>query len=76
MAERVTVTTKEVYNVLKFALRARPDLGIRKALADGVLDSPNPFEPTASRRPQRLFVLACLVAAAATASFLYFNFWQ
>lgn len=74
MAEQVT--TKEVYEALRSCLRARPDLGVRKAVADGTLDPPNPFEPAATRRPQRWFTLACLVAGATTACFLYFNLWQ
>ena len=45
-------------------------------VADGVLEAQNPFEPNASRRPQRWFVLTCVVAAATVGCFLYFNFWQ
>jgi hypothetical protein len=71
-----TVTTREVYTALQQSLRSRPDLGFRKTVADGVLEPQNPFVRDASRRPQRWFVLTCVVATAAVGCFLYFNFWQ
>jgi len=67
------VTVREVYLALENNLRQRPDLGLGKAVADGVLEPRNPFEPRARRRPQRWFVLLSMVAAALLGSFLYFN---
>jgi hypothetical protein len=71
-----TVTAAEVYRLLQQSLRSRSDLGMRKAVADRILDSPNPFDSMAKRGPQRWFVLVCAAAVATVASFLYFNFWQ
>ena len=70
------VTVREVYLALEDNLRRRPDLGLGKAVADGVLEPRNPFEPQARRRPQRWFVLLAMVGAALSGSFLYFNFWR
>jgi hypothetical protein len=71
-----TVTVREVYLALEENLRKRPDLGLGKAVVDVVLESPNPFEPQAARRPQRWFVFVSVMAAALAGSFLYFNFWR
>lgn len=57
-------------------LHARPDLGIRKAIAARVLEPRNPFEPESLPRPQRWFVLLLLVACVSTLAFVYFNFWH
>jgi hypothetical protein len=57
-------------------LRNRPDLGLRRAVADGVLEPANPFEPQAVRPPRRWFVLFCLLAALTVGCFVYFNLWQ
>lgn len=70
------VTAREVYSLLHHSLSGRPDLGISKAIADTVLEPQNPFEPDATRRPQRWFVLAGVVAAATVGCFVYFNFWR
>jgi hypothetical protein len=70
------VTAAEVYRLLQQSLRSRSDLGMRKAVADRIFDSPNPFDSNVKRRPQRWFVLVCAAAVATMASFLYFNFWQ
>jgi len=71
-----TVTAREIYTAIEQSLRGRPDFGLRKAVADGILEPQNPFEPDAARRPQRWFVLTCVAAAATVGCFLYFNFWQ
>lgn len=67
------VTVQEVRAWVCAKLRNRPDMGLRKAILDGVLDPPNPFEPTAKRAPQRWFVLACILAGMAAACFLYYD---
>ena len=71
-----TVTAREVYAALDGNLRNRSDLGLRKAVADGVLEPRNPFEPQARRRPQKWFVLLSMVVASLVGCFLYFNFWR
>jgi len=68
-----TVTAREVYAILQGGLRSRVELGLCKAVADGVLESQNPFEPAAARRPRKWFVLTCVVTGATVGCFLYFN---
>jgi len=69
------MTAREIHAALRQNLRSRPDLGLRKAVADGVLDPANPFEPLAVRPPRRWFVLFCLLVVLALGCFLYFNLW-
>ena len=68
------VTAKEVYTALRQNLRSRPDLGLGKAVAECVLEPPNPFEPGVVRKPQRWFVLLGIISLAALEAFVYFNF--
>ena len=70
------MTPKEVYVMLRGALRKRSDLGFRNTLANRLLEPPNPFEPMPVGRPQRWFVLSCVVLLAAFGAVLYFNFWN
>ena len=51
----------------------RPDLGVGKAIRDGMLEPANPFEPKAARLPRRWFVLCSLLAVMAFGFFFYFN---
>ena len=67
---------KEAYTALRQNLRSRPDLGLGKAVADRVLEPPNPFEPGLVRKPQRWFVLLCIISLAALGAFVYFNCWN
>jgi hypothetical protein len=68
-----TVTPSELHSWLEQNLRARADLGFRKALRHLVFESPSPFDPQGRRRPRAGFLIVILLAAAAIASFLYFN---
>ncbi len=70
------VSAEAVRDLLHENLKRRPDLGMRNALAERVLGSPNPFEPGAVRPPQRWFVLCCLVTALAAGGFIYFNLFH
>ncbi len=70
------VTAEAVRDLLRENLKRRPDLGMRNALAERVLESSNPFEPEAVRPPQRWFVLCCLVTALAAGGFIYFNLFH
>jgi hypothetical protein len=70
------VTAKEVLTTLRHNLRSRSDLGLGKAVADRLLEPPNPFEPGLIRRPQRWFVLLCIISVAALGAFVYFNVWN
>ena len=73
MSTRTDSTPKEVAIRLRAALRNRPDLGLRKLITDSILESVNPFEPKARRKPQKWFVLACLLTLSAAGSFIFFN---
>jgi hypothetical protein len=69
-----TLSTKRVHGSLSRYLRNRSDIGVRKAIVDGVLEAKNPFEPTAFRAPKRWFVLLALLATLLLACFLYFGY--
>jgi hypothetical protein len=66
-------TSKSVYGILRQYLSNRPDLGIGKATSDAVLDPANPFDPRATRKPRRWFVLFVLLGGTLGACFAYFN---
>ena len=67
------MTARQIHAVLHGNLRSRTDLGLRKAVADGVLEPANPFERRAARPPRRWFVLFCLLAVLTVGCFVYFN---
>lgn len=69
-------TVKEVRAALRRNLDGRPDLGLSKAVVNAVLEPDNPFDPAAPRKPQRWFVLACIVSVGALGAFFYFNCWN
>jgi hypothetical protein len=68
-----TVTPFEVRTWLDENFRARAEFGLRKALAQCVLEAPNPFDPHARRKPRAGFLILGLLAAATITCFLYFN---
>jgi hypothetical protein len=68
-----TVTPFEVHAWLEENLRARADLGFRKAVERIVFESPSPFDPQARRKPKTGFLMLMSPVAAATSCFLYFN---
>ena len=67
------ITARKIHTVLRQNLCSRQDLGLRKTVADGVLDPGNPFEPLAVRPPRRWFVLFCLLEVLTVGCFVYFN---
>jgi hypothetical protein len=67
------MTARQIHAVLHQNLCSRTDLGLRKAVADGVLEPANPFERHAARPPRRWFVLFCLLAVLTVGCFVYFN---
>lgn len=71
MAEPITV--KQVYDLLRQHARKRPEIGVAKALLDGVLEPASLFDSKGMRSPKRWFVLLSLLAALMFACFLYFN---
>ena len=69
-------TSQQIHAVLRLNLRSRPDLGLGKAVKDGVLEAANPFEPQAARPPRRWFVLFSLLTVLAVGCLVYFNLLQ
>ena len=66
-------TVKPVYNALSQYIRSRADIGVTRAMRDGVLEPSNPFERRAARPARRWFVLLSLLAAMMLGFFVYFN---
>lgn len=62
--------------MLRDDLRKRSDLGLRRTVAQYLLEPPNPFDPKSVQRPQRWFVLSSIVALAAAGAVVYFNCWH
>ena len=71
MAKRVAL--KEMRAILLKNLNGRPELGLRKAIADLMLQPRNPFYPKAPRQPKKDFVLLVLFGALGVGAFVYFN---
>ena len=65
--------SKSVYGILRRYLRKQPDLGMGKAMLDGVLDPANPFDSRIRRTARRSFVLFALIGGALLGCFVYFN---
>jgi hypothetical protein len=55
-------------------LRSRPEIGLRKAIANLFLEPRNPFHPQARREFKKDFLFAAGLLAAALGCFAYFNF--
>jgi hypothetical protein len=70
---RRQLSAREVYGWLESDLKRRPDIGIRKMIADLAFEPPNPFDPAASRKPRAQTVLAVVLVVAALGLFAYFN---
>ena len=68
-----TTTSKSAYGILRRHLRKEPDLGMGKAMLDGVLDSANPFDSGIRRTARRWFVLFALIGGALLGCFVYFK---
>ena len=68
-----TLTVRQVYDMLRQYAGKRPDVGVGKALLNGVLEPASPFDSKGVRSPQRWFVLLSLLAAFMFACFVYFN---
>ena len=74
--ERITsdrAGSKSVHRALSQYLSNRSDVGVGKAVRDGMLEPANPFEPKATRLPRRWFVLCALLAGTLLGCFAYFN---
>ncbi len=73
MTEPRTVKPVSVYDMLRQYARKHPDIGVGKALLDGVLEPASPFDSKGARSPKRWLVLLSLLAAFMFACFVYFN---
>ena len=66
-------TASNINDAIRNHFAQAPDAGVWRRLADTVLETPNPFNPNARRRPkQDSVVLAVLILAAVGLAF-YFN---
>ncbi len=65
--------TRSVHAALLRYLRERPDLGVRKALAEAFLEARNPFEPEAVRPLRPWVVLFAVLLTCLLAAFLGFG---
>ena len=68
-----TATSKEAYRTLRRHMCKQPDLGMGKAMLDGVLEPANPFDSGIRRTARRWFVLFALIGVALLGCFVYFN---
>lgn len=71
MAEALTV--KSVYKMLRQYTRNRPDVGVVRAMLDGMLEPASPFDRKEVRSPSRWFLLLSFLATLIFACFVYFN---
>ena len=67
------VRGKRAYDALRMYMRNRPDIGLGRAVCDGILEAANPFDAKATRPPQRCFVLFGVVIGMGVGFFFYFN---
>jgi hypothetical protein len=54
-------------------LRQRPDIGLRKAIANLILRPANPFDPEARRLLNPVALITGVAVAATASCFIYFN---
>ena len=59
--------------MLQAYMEQRPDIGLRKALANLILRPANPFDPEARRQPRIGALIAAAAFAATLGCFAYFN---
>jgi len=67
------VTPAEVHDWLGENLKARPDLGFRRAMTSLVFEPLSPFDPQARRKPRAESLILVLPVTASMLCFLYFN---
>jgi hypothetical protein len=68
------ISPREMQAWIEESLARRPDIGLRRALMNIVLEPQNPFDSQARRKPRVAFALGALLFAAAVICFCYFNF--
>jgi hypothetical protein len=67
------VSPREMHTWIAESLGQQPDIGLRKAIVNMVLEAPNPFDPTARRKPKAGFLLGTILLAVSVGCFCYFN---
>jgi len=67
------VSSREMHTWITESLKQRPDIGLRTAIVNMVFEAPNPFDPTARRKPKTGFLLGTILFAASVGCFCYFN---
>jgi hypothetical protein len=71
MAEPLRVN--QVFDALRQYAHKYPDIGVGKAILDGILEPASPFDRKGTRSPKRWFVLFALLAVVMLGCFIYFN---
>jgi hypothetical protein len=69
----VPISPGEMQKWIEESLAQRPHIGLRKAVANMVLESHNPFDSRVRRKPRVGFALGAVFFAAAVICFCYFN---
>ena len=59
---------------IELALTQQPDIGLKKAVLNIILEARSPFDSRARRKPKVAFVLCAVLFGAAAICFCYFNF--
>ena len=72
MARRVSPAEARTW--VEGHFRTRPELGLRNAIANVILEPRNPFNPRERRMPKKDFMILASLLAAAVSAFVYFNF--
>lgn len=67
------ISPGEVRKWIEQAMAQQPDIGLKKAVADILLQAHSPFDPQARRKPRVGFVLGAIFFAAAVICFYCFN---
>ncbi len=69
-----SIPPNEMQKWIEQALAEQPHIGLRKMVANIVLQARSPFDPRARRKPRVGFVLGAIFFAAAVICFCYFTF--
>jgi hypothetical protein len=68
------ITPEAMHQLVMTAFRNRPDTGLRKAVANTLLEPANPFQPEQRRRVSRGVGAVLSLAGVILAGFIYFSF--
>jgi hypothetical protein len=67
-------TPETMHELVMTAFRQRRDTGLRNALANALLEPPNPFQPEQGRRVSRSVGAVLSLVGVMLAGFIYFSF--